>query len=201
MTEKELEVKFYLNNPRQMINRMLLAGALLAHVRTFERNLRFDTPERTLTGQERVLRLRQDSKVRITYKGPAESGEAVSVRQEIECTVDDFETARHLFEALGYEVSIEYEKYRTTFRYRELEIVLDEMPYGSFMEIEGPDAESIEQAAEALNLNWDARCTESYLALFDRLRQIGLEANHLTFELLKGQNYSAEDLGLIPGDA
>jgi adenylate cyclase class 2 len=200
MNEKELEVKFYLHDSRNVTNRLLLAGAKLAHMRTFERNLRFDTPERSLTAQHRVLRLRQDSQVRITYKGPAQADEAVSVRKEIECTVDDFETAQHLLEALGYEISVQYEKYRTTFVYKQLEIVFDEMPYGHFLEIEGPDAESIRQFAIMIGLNWDARIIESYLTIFERLRQKGLQADHLTFDLLAGKSFRASDLGLKPGD-
>jgi len=31
-----------------------------------------------------------------------------------------------------------YEKYRTTFTIGSLEVVLDELPYGNFVEIEGP---------------------------------------------------------------
>jgi len=42
-----------------------------------------------------------------------------------------------VFEALGYAVYMMYEKYRTTFRLDNLEVVLDELPYGNFVEIEG----------------------------------------------------------------
>ena len=44
----------------------------------------------------------------------------------------DFEAARRLLEALGYRLTVMYEKYRTTYHLRHLIVVLDEMPYGEF---------------------------------------------------------------------
>jgi len=197
---QEHEVKFFVLDLKEIQKRLLIAGAEIIHPRVIERNLRFDSPDRILEQEQRVLRLRQDTRARLTYKGPAHTAEGISTRQEFEVTVSDFESTLNLLMALGYEISIQYEKYRTTYRFRRVEIVLDEMPYGFFVEIEGPDAEAIRDAAENLGMNWEARFTGSYLELFDRLRARGLQAEHLTFELLKGQTFTAEDFGLQPGD-
>lgn len=43
----------------------------------------------------------------------------------------------NLLQELGYVVSEVYEKYRTTYKLNVLQITLDEMPYGMFVEIEG----------------------------------------------------------------
>ena len=52
--------------------------------------------------------------------------------------VSSFDNAKALLEALGYRVSVMYEKYRTTYDWGGCEVTLDEMPYGDFAEIEGP---------------------------------------------------------------
>ena len=200
MIGQELEVKFYLQDLPRMENRLVEAGAQLIQPRVFERNLRFDTLDGSLTREQRVLRLRQDVRAHLTYKGPADPQVAVSARQEIEFGVDDFNAAQQLLEALGYQVSVMYEKFRTTYHFQATEVVLDEMPFGNFLEIEGPDADTIRQAAIALELNWDGRCTDSYMSLFERLRRQGLEAAHLNFALLNGKTYTAADFGLQPGD-
>jgi hypothetical protein len=64
-----------------------------------------------------------------------------------------------------------------------VEVVLDELPFGDFAEIEGPDTAAIQAAALALGLIWEARCAESYLGLFALVRASqGLDAQNLTFQ-------------------
>jgi adenylate cyclase class 2 len=133
----------------------------------------------------------------LTYKGPARSGEAVSVRQEIEIEVSDFAAARRLLEALEFHVEVIYEKYRTTYTLDSAEIVLDELPYGSFVEIEGPDVERIRDIADRLSLEWEARSAASYLAMFSTLVEArGIPARNLTFAELSGVAVTPSDLGL-----
>lgn len=200
-SDREIEVKFYLTNPAALSARLLAAGAQISQPRVFEINLRFDTTDGSLTRAQRVLRLRQDNRARMTYKGAAAAGESVIMRQEIEFEVGDFAAARRLLEALGYQVSVSYEKWRTTYRLGGLEIVIDEMAFGNFCEIEGPDADSIRQAAVSLGLDWEARVTASYLALFDHLKVARqLDIDHLTFEGLAGLVVSPGDLGVRPAD-
>jgi len=82
-----------------------------------------------------------------------------------------------------------------------VEIDLDEMPFGIFLEIEGPDAESIRQTVDQLELKWDTRSTISYIGLYEKVCEGGIDGQHITFEKLKGKTYSAADFGLIPADA
>ncbi len=196
-TEQEIEVKFLVRDLQGVAGRLRAQNAPLTAARVREVNLRFDTPDGALTRDHRVLRLRQDAGAVLTYKGAAAPGSSVSVRQEIEFHVSDFEAARHFLEALGYQVSITYEKYRTTYQLGDLMVTLDEMPFGSFVEIEGPDAESIQKLAGLLNLNWAARSVASYLAIFNHLREArSLAAQNLTFAELHGVHAAPEDLDL-----
>ncbi|MCE5209487.1 MAG: class IV adenylate cyclase [Chloroflexi bacterium] len=197
---KECEVKFFLTDVKNIQKHLLAAGAEIIKPRVFERNLRFDFPDRSLTAAGKVLRLRQDSQVRLTYKDRACNEDMISEREELEIQVDDFDTAQALLSALGYEVSVQYEKYRTTYQLHDVEIDLDEMPFGNFLEIEGPGAVCIQKTAEQLELNWEARSTMSYIGLFEKLRSDGLEADQLTFDQFKEKTFTAENFGLIPAE-
>jgi adenylate cyclase class 2 len=196
-SDQELEVKFYLPDLLTLRARLETAGAQLVQPRVHEINLRFDTPSGDLARGYRVLRLRQDTEARLTYKGPGELVDGVRSRQELEFTVSDFGTARHFLEALGYEVSVMYEKYRTTYALRGVLVTLDEMPYGNFAEIEGPDGASIRKTAEVLGLDWERRILDSYIMLFDRLRErLGLAFRDLSFENFEELTVTGEMLGL-----
>jgi adenylate cyclase class 2 len=195
---QELEVKFYQPNLSALEERLVAIGAVLIQPRIHEVNLRFDTPLGELSRTFRVLRLRQDTEARVTYKGPGEEQDGVRRRQELEFAVSDFTAARAVFEALGYQVILMYEKYRTTYSLDdEVLVALDEMPYGNFVEIEGPDGESIHAAAVKLGLDWEVRILESYVFLFERLRQArGWGFRDLSFANFASRTVSPEDLGV-----
>ncbi len=201
MSEQEVEVKFYLSNLPVLEQKLKLAGAELFQKRVHEINYRYDTPDGALTRAHRVLRLRQDQSAVLTYKGPAEPGQPVSVRQEIEVEVSSFTGAMHILEALGYQVSLVYEKERTTYLLHNVRVTLDEMPYGNFCEIEGSDAESIQLVANELGLDWNARTVESYMTLFNRVRENRrLTMHNLTFADFRGVQVAPADLGVNAAD-
>ncbi|MEE8120642.1 MAG: hypothetical protein V3T55_03880 [Anaerolineales bacterium] len=65
--------------------------------------------------------------------------------------------------------------------------MLDELPFGCFVEIEGPSIESIRQISDQLGLPWERRVQESYLELFDRIRSpLNIDFNELTFKKFEG---------------
>ncbi len=194
--DQELEVKFYLSTLTQLENRLKALNAELAQPRVHEINLRFDTPDLLLTRTLRVLRLRRDNQAIVTYKGPGQEIDGVRLRQELEFTVGDFDKARLFFEALGYQISVIYEKYRAIYDLGEVHVTLDEMPYGNFAEIEGPDGKSIQEVARLLDLDWETRILDSYLVLFDRVKSVlGLTFRDLTFENFKSVIVPASSLG------
>lgn len=199
--DSELEVKFYLVDLPALENRLRELGANQSSLRTYELNLRFDTRDGSLSRARQVLRLRQDANARITFKGASQDRADVTARQEIEFEVSDFAAARRMLEALGYQVVVSYEKYRTTYELEGVEVTLDELPYGNFCEVEGPDAESILGVANHLKLEWDKRIMDSYLALFAYLNTShGLEIHDLTFANFDGMSFMPEDLGVHPAD-
>ena len=199
--DRELEVKFYLSRSKELEERLIAQGGQLKEPRVHEINLRFDTPDLSLLNSGRLLRLRLDSRARVTYKGMGSIEGGARLRKELEFTVSNFDTARALLEALGYEVYMMYEKYRTTYKLGNLEVVLDEMPYGGFAEIEGPDGQSIQTAAQQLDINWDARIMDSYTVLFEVARaKFGFDFRDLSFENFKGLTVTPEVLGVLVAD-
>ena len=199
-SDQELEVKFYLSRRREMEAKLISMGQVSAP-RVHEVNLRLDTADLSLLSTGRLLRLRRDARARVTYKGVGSEVGGSRLRQELEFTVSDFDTALALFDALGYQVYMMYEKYRTTYQLGNVEVALDEMPTGDFLEIEGPDSESIRSAALQLELNWEARILDSYTVLFERTRErLGFNFRDLSFENFKGMIISPASLGVRIAD-
>ncbi|MBU2610958.1 MAG: class IV adenylate cyclase [Chloroflexi bacterium] len=213
MNNQEIEVKFYVKDLGKVEARLREMCARLLRPRVHELNLRFDRPDGSLRREHRVLRLRQGDDARLTYKGPSTIMEGAMSRREIEFSVGDFESAQQFLEALDYQVVVMYEKYRTTYMIETSEvskdlgglsalIMLDELPYGNFVEIEGPDAASIHAAADRLVLKWEAAIAGSYLALFERLcKARGFTFRELSFINFADTRITANDLGVCPADS
>ena len=177
----EIEVKFFVPTVEPFRAKLLELGATLGQKRVFERNLLLDTPDQRLRQAEQVLRLRQDNNVRLTFKSKPIHHSEMKVREEIEMEVGDLKTAVLLFNRLGYQPQLVYEKYRETYHLGTAEIVLDELPYGDFIEIEGDEAD-IRRMAEAMGLDWNGRLSHNYLQLMHQLKQHhNLPFNDLTF--------------------
>ena len=201
MNEQELEVKFLVSDLDGLTRRLEALGARLVQARIFESNLRFDDPEGSLTRSGQALRLRQDTRSILTYKGTGRVEGDVNVRQEIEFSVSDYGAARRFLEALGFQVMLLYEKYRTSYDLDQVHVVLDELPYGKFAEIEGPSSEAIQAAAARLNLAWALHSNDTYLGLFQRLRTARrLNMRDLSFANFSGLDISPEDLGIRLAD-
>jgi hypothetical protein len=98
-----------------------------------------------------------------------------------------------------------YEKYRTTYALQPSEgfvqIMLDELPYGPFVEIEGETVDAIHAVADQLGLHWDAAIGTSYNTLFDRARRtLNLSFQDLSFANFADINLDATHLGVYAAD-
>ncbi len=192
----ETEVKFFSPDLAYFRNKLVEAGAMLAKERVFERNVRFDTVDNVLLKRRELLRLRQDTVIKITYKGMPiniELSEA-KVREELEIQVDDSDMAALIFNRLGFFAKQVYEKYRETFYLEDVEIVLDELPFGNFVELEGEET-SIKKAAVLLGLDWRKRIITNYLDLMNQLKlHHHLPFDDLTFNNFDGLSISIADI-------
>jgi adenylate cyclase class 2 len=200
-SNQEIEAKFYVTGLNGIKERLHELGAHLIQQRILETNIRFDLPDARLRSKGQVLRLRRDTEARLTYKGDSQSTNGVLSRTEIEFTVGDFEKAKQFLEALGYQELLRYEKYREIYELDSCHIMLDELPYGYFIEIEGDSVDSIQKMAARFQLNWDAAISRSYSALFDHVKKaLKLKFEDLAFKNFAGMDIKPEHLGAIPAD-
>ena len=180
----EIEAKFQVDDLTAVRQTLLLSGAILENPRVYEKNSVYDDERQTLKNSSRLIRLRQDEKIKLTYKGapPAQIKSDVKVREEIELEVSDFAKMEQIIGRLGYRPVLIYEKYRETFQLDGVEIVLDELPFGNFVEIEGSEPD-IKEAANRIGLAWSQRININYLGLFQKVKvAYNLNFADLTFE-------------------
>src|SRR5688500_7850022 len=141
----EIEKKYRLTGEqgKQVLESLHEAGAEYKG-EVFEENSIFQSDFLVENGG--VLRIRKtaDKTIR-TYKKRIRNEFAVKQQIEYETEVSDAEMIQKIVESLGCVKTLVYEKRRATWHFRKVEIVVDELPFGSFMEIEG----SITAIAEA----------------------------------------------------
>ena len=95
-----------------------------------------------------VLRLRRvGSEAILTYKERFPNSSSIKHQREDETRVADAEALDAILDALGFTRAVIYEKRRERWRFGKAEIVIDELPFGLFMEIEASekDIKSIER--------------------------------------------------------
>jgi len=88
-----------------------------------------------------VLRLRRVGKRgTLTYKERFPSRSDIKHQQEDETGVADPEAMASILDAIGFIPALVYEKRRESWALGKTEIVIDELPFGLFMEIEGDES-------------------------------------------------------------
>ena len=122
----EIEAKVKLKNPVKLRNALKSAGALF-HGRCLEKNWLYDYPDRSFVRSDKLLRLRQDNAIHVTFKGPRQESE-YKEREELEFDFPDVAFAHGLLCSLGFIKWLYYEKLRETWTLDPCEIVMDELP-------------------------------------------------------------------------
>lgn len=133
----EVEKKFILPNDRreQVLENLKEYGAEYVGD-DFEENTLYRGG--ILDEKRAVLRVRKiGDKTVLTYKQRIENVSDFKRQIEYETVVEKAKEIEKIIESLGFEKALIYEKRRQTWRFRAVEIVLDELPFGQYMEIEG----------------------------------------------------------------
>lgn len=107
-----------------------------------------------------MLRLRKIGDVcYFTYKEKLRNDSDFKHKIEFETIVSDVEATENIIEMLGYHLSLVYEKHRKAWHVGNVEVVLDELPFGFYMEIEGAieDIEKVEKLLEVEDLEPEPR--------------------------------------------
>jgi adenylate cyclase, class 2 len=187
MTAVETEVKFRVHDLPRLEEQLASAGFQQVTPRTFEHNVLFDTPDRSLRARQSILRVRRyGNRWVVTHKELPPNGNPATERHkhriETETEVQDGEAIAAIFASIGYKPAFTYEKWRTEYADSNGHCVIDETPIGLFAELEGP-SEWIDRTADLLGLSRDDLMTLSYGRLFDEwCAQTGSSAQNLTFE-------------------
>jgi adenylate cyclase class 2 len=135
-----------------------------AHVITVEEiNTLFDTVGSELRQSGQVLRLRwlDEEHTLLTFKGPATYREGMKIRSETELRVSDRAAMIGILKGLGFSESLEYRKTRESWDLDGVEVTLDTLEFGRFVEIEGTKTQ-IRRAAQLLSLDMERTETRGY---------------------------------------
>lgn len=147
----ETEKKYHLGAKRleEITQKLVEIGAKFVK-EVFEVNYQHrggDMDERGAT-----LRLRKIGDfTTLTYKERIKGDNGAKRKMEYETNVSDVDATENIIERLGYRLTAVYEKRRKYWQMGDVEVVLDELPFGLYMEIEGTE-EAIEKAARKLGL-------------------------------------------------
>ena len=184
----EIEAKLKVDDLEPVRQKLRDVGAAPSG-KVLETNTFLDTPDQALyhAGKGFRLRANRDASTSqsthiLTFKGPRQPG-ALKKREEIEVAVHDSDAALSLLQSLGYVIILSFEKRRETWKLGNCKIELDEVPHlGPFVEIEGPDDQSIIRAREQLNLNDRPTITEAYVGLLiEHLKSRGRSEREIRF--------------------
>ncbi|MCA1555453.1 MAG: class IV adenylate cyclase [Acidobacteria bacterium] len=149
-TEVEKKYRIGSDEAARLRGRLVTVGAERSG-EEFEENTLYTGPG--LEGRNRVLRLRRVNGGRavFTFKESLADSSGIKHRREDETTVENPDALAAILDALGYTPAIVYEKRRETWLVAGVEVVVDELPFGMFIEIEGGE-ESILEAECLLEL-------------------------------------------------
>ena len=99
-----------------------------------------------------VLRLRRAGETAtLTYKERLTIDSDAKHQREEETKIDNADAMQSILEAIGFSARVVYEKRRQTWEIGDTEVVVDELPFGLFLEIEASE-ESIATVEEKLGI-------------------------------------------------
>jgi adenylate cyclase class 2 len=181
----ETEIKFRVPDIAALNARLETAGFRLETPRSFESNVLFDTPTRSMRARTEILRIRDYAgRAIITHKRLPDQGPGEDThkhRVEIETQVTDPAVMAEIFTSLGLVPTFRYEKWRAEWSDGEGHCVVDETPIGNFAELEGEPG-WIDQAAARIGVVPSQYLVLSYGRLFEQWRtEHNSQAQDLTF--------------------
>ena len=167
----EIEKKYRLTKQqrsaieRRLRDLSLVPGELEHEENTIYRGGHLDKPGS-------ALRLRRvNGTAKLTFKQRRPSKSAIKHQQEEEVGLADADAMAAILAALNFRPGLIYEKRRTRWKVGKVTIVIDELPFGLFMEIEAPVRE-IKRVEKILGAEKIPAEMETYPSL---TRQFGVE--------------------------
>jgi adenylate cyclase class 2 len=182
---QEIEIKFRIEDVRDLTGRLHAAKFRLVTPPTHEMNTLYDLPGQPLRKRGDLLRLRQYGKDWVlTHKSKGKAGRHKS-RVELETKLADGEKMDAILRALHFQPTFRYEKFRAEWSDGRGHVVLDQTPIGNFGEIEGAPG-WIDKTAKALGILPEHYLTDTYAGLFFAWkRRTRSPAEEMTFRAIR----------------
>jgi adenylate cyclase class 2 len=186
----EIEIKFRVDNVRDLRRRLRAAKFRQVTRRAHESNTLYDLPGQPLRKRSELLRLRKyENSWLLTHKAKSKVSRH-KTRVETQTGIEDGEQFEKILLALGYIPSFCYEKFRAEWSDGKGHVVLDETPIGFFGEIEGPSL-WIDHTARRLGIDRQSYITDSYAELFFAWKKRRRSpAKEMTFRAVRGPKLS-----------
>jgi len=174
----EIEKKYRLTKQqRRMIEQRLRELNITPGEIEFEENTIYQGGKLDLGGC--ALRLRRvNGRAILTFKQRFPSGSPIKHQQEDETEVANPDATHAIITALGYRPGLVYEKRRVRWNVGKAQIVIDELPFGLFMEIEASEKAigRVEKIVGAENLPAVIETYPNLTARFGKKRKGLIEA-------------------------
>lgn len=186
-SSKEIEIKFRIDEVRDLNRRLRKSGFRLITPRTHEINTLYDLPDKSLRRRGELLRLRKyGSEWILTHKAKGKAGRH-KTRVETETKVADGAKMDAILRALGFAPTFRYEKFRAEWSDGKGHVVVDQTPIGDFGEIEG-QSRWIDRTAKLLQISPSDYITATYTELFFQWKKLtGNPASEMTFKAIRSK--------------
>lgn len=202
MKLNELEIKIALESNdkfQELFQRCRqLCGEPVSHLLQLDEY--YDTTDRQLKKQDLVIRIRTSGdKKTIALKSPRiELTSGMTSRIELEFLSAESEKVHKQLAEQGLQAHEASEKERWTFVYKDCEIVLDKLPFiGSFVEIEGPSEDIIQETMKTLQLSCSRIVPQNYGELMkEKFRELNLPLSSICATFAKENEYSLSNTSL-----
>lgn len=202
----EYEVRYYFSSDKldEIIKKMRSMGQLSEKERSYEKTTQYDHPCKNMSFytkeidgrfRVRITENTKEKKCMISWKRrvPTTIDGDVNKEEEVELSIqsDEYENLIFILEHVLKMKNVEsYERYRTNFQNDEIEISIDEYPFGIALEIENKSSsnnpqEVVKKWVKKLGLNLDDAYRLSWDDKYSELcREQGVQQySHVTFDL------------------
>ncbi len=150
---QEIEVRFLKTTPKQLAVKLKKLRAIDKGEILLEEVIFYDQDQKW-RDEHKFVRIRKSGDtVTMTYKH--NTGQTIDSMEEIEVEIDDFDDGIQIIEATGLQIVRRQQKRRHTFILGEVTLDFDTWPgLATYLELEGPNEKSLQEAASSLGLDW-----------------------------------------------
>lgn len=186
------EIKFKVENVNSFIN-LLREKSIVLIGGYKEKTIRYDNKDSSLEREGKFIRVRSGIKNVISIKEKLNNNndnDNFLKRNDIEVEVSDIKKIQYILEQIGLHETFTMEKYRLKWKYNdEVELNLDELPFGVFLEIHGNEKNAI-AASKELGFNMKNAKKGTYWDIFEEFKkENNIEPNIKNIEFGEGYSY------------